>query len=51
MSALKFKAARVHFLSEVFEAVAVVDALAPYFASSNETLDIMCCYAHDIGTQ
>ena len=51
ISALKFKAARVHFLSEVFVAVAVVDALAPSFPSSNETLHIMYCYVHDIGTQ
>ena len=51
MSALKFKTARVHFLSEVFEAVAFVDALGPYFASSDETLHIMYRYAHDIGTQ
>ena len=51
MSALKFKAARVHFLSDVFVAVAVVHALAPYFPPSNETLHVMYCYAHDIGTQ
>ena len=51
ISALKFKAAQVYFLSDFFVTVAVVDALAPYFPSSNETLHIMHCYAHDIGTQ
>ena len=43
ISSFKFKAAQIHFLSDVFVAVAVVDALAPYFRSSNETLHIMYC--------
>ena len=42
MSALKFKAARVHFLSEGFQAVAFVDALAPSILLLRTKLFILC---------